>query len=224
MDPATPASDADVYAEANGEAGADDSEFADAQAGAGGEDAGADGPRELPEELARGVVCLECYTSPEAVAAGEGETCRVYVVGTAHVSQESCDQVKAVINFLKPQAVFLELCSSRVTILTPQNLQVPTMNEMIDMWKKKKMNTFGILYSWFLAKLKDMDDVDMLTLVIQEMSSKGTFFGGGSCGKRACLWDKEKLATTNRGTKFNELPVTRKGPSKLKILASIGAV
>lgn len=30
--------------------------------------------------------------------------------------------------------------------------QVPTMSEMIDMWKNKKMNTFGILYSWFLAK------------------------------------------------------------------------
>jgi hypothetical protein len=27
------------------------------------------------------------------------------------------------------------------------------MNEMMDMWKKKKMNTFGILYSWFLAKV-----------------------------------------------------------------------
>uniref|UniRef100_A0A452ZGF1 TraB domain-containing protein n=1 Tax=Aegilops tauschii subsp. strangulata TaxID=200361 RepID=A0A452ZGF1_AEGTS len=155
MDPATPFSDAraDAYAEFNGETGVDDPEFADAEAEAGGEDAGFDGPRELPEELARGVVCLECVTSAEAVAAGEGETCRVYVVGTAHVSQESCDQVKAVINFLKPQAVFLELCSSRVSILTPQNLQVPTMNEMIDMWKKKKMNTFGILYSWFLAKV-----------------------------------------------------------------------
>lgn len=31
--------------------------------------------------------------------------------------------------------------------------QVPTMNEMIDMWKKNKMNTFGIIYSWFLAKV-----------------------------------------------------------------------
>lgn len=27
------------------------------------------------------------------------------------------------------------------------------MKEMIDMWKKKKMNTFGILYSWLLAKV-----------------------------------------------------------------------
>ncbi|KAH7675690.1 TraB/PrgY/GumN family protein [Dioscorea alata] len=155
--------------------------------------------RGLPEELSKGVVVLECESS------AEGGSCDVYIVGTAHVSLESCREVQAVINYLKPEVVFLELCSSRVTILTPQNLKVPTMSEMIDMWKKKKMNTFGILYSWFLAKvanklevfpgsefrvayeaamgygakvvlgdrpvhLKEMDDVDMLTLVIQEMS------------------------------------------------------
>jgi hypothetical protein len=66
----------------------DDSEFADAEAGSEpGMTAGGDGPPELPEELARGVVCLECVTSPEAMEAGEDSTCRVYVVGTAHVSQ-----------------------------------------------------------------------------------------------------------------------------------------
>ncbi|XP_077243500.1 uncharacterized protein LOC143884026 [Tasmannia lanceolata] len=101
----------------------------------------------LPEELSKSVVFLECESS------AEGGSCVVYLVGTAHVSQESCIEVQAVISYLKPQVVFLELCSSRVAILTPQNLQVPTMSEMIDMWKKKKMNTFGILYSWFLAKV-----------------------------------------------------------------------
>lgn len=166
MDPAPPSAGADADAETNGDAVAyvDAAEFADA--GVGGEDAeprvtagGYEPPKELPEELAKGVVCLECATSAQAVEAGERGTCRVYVVGTAHVSQESCDQVKAVINYLKPQAVFLELCSSRVSILTPQNLQVPTMNEMLDMWKKKKMNTFGILYSWFLAQVASQLDV-----------------------------------------------------------------
>lgn len=29
--------------------------------------------------------------------------------------------------------------------------QVPTMAEMVDMWKKEN-NLFGVLYSWFLAK------------------------------------------------------------------------
>ncbi|XP_052178879.1 uncharacterized protein LOC127792431 [Diospyros lotus] len=192
----------------------------------------------LPEELSRSVVTLSCESS------AEGGVCDVYLIGTAHVSQESCQEVQAVISYLKPQVVFLELCSSRVAVLTPQNLKVPKMTEMVDMWKKGH-NLFGILYGWFLAKvasklevfpgsefrvafeeavkyggkvilgdrpvqitlrrtwvkmplwhktkllysllfqafflpspedinkmLKEMDDVDMLTLVIQEMSKK----------------------------------------------------
>ncbi|XP_039029525.1 traB domain-containing protein-like [Hibiscus syriacus] len=194
--------------------------------------------RELPEDLLRSVIILSCESS------SEGGNCDVYLVGTAHVSMESCREVQAVISCLKPQVVFLELCPSRVAVLTPQNLKVPTLGEMVDMWKKKH-NMFGILYSWFLAKvasrlevfpgsefrvafeeamkyggkvilgdrpvqvtlsrtwgkmslwhkikllysllfqavflpspdelnkmLKDMDDVDMLTLVIQEMSKE----------------------------------------------------
>ncbi|KAI3780808.1 hypothetical protein L2E82_10799 [Cichorium intybus] len=100
----------------------------------------------LPEELSRSVVTLSCESS------AEGGICEVYVVGTAHVSMESCQEVQAVISFLKPQVVFLELCSNRVAVLTPQNLKVPTMGEMLDLWKKNH-NMFGILYSWFLAKV-----------------------------------------------------------------------
>ncbi|KAJ3687029.1 hypothetical protein LUZ61_016193 [Rhynchospora tenuis] len=99
------------------------------------------------DEIVKGVVHLECQSSVE-----EG-LCHVYLVGTAHVSQESCKEVKAVIRYLKPQVVFLELCPSRVNILNPQNFEVPTMSEMFDMWKNKKANPFGILYSWFLAKV-----------------------------------------------------------------------
>ncbi|KAI3515334.1 hypothetical protein L1887_14196 [Cichorium endivia] len=100
----------------------------------------------LPEELSRSVVTLSCESS------AEGGICEVYVVGTAHVSMESCQEVQAVISFLKPEVVFLELCSNRVAVLTPQNLKVPTMGEMLDLWKKNH-NMFGILYSWFLAKV-----------------------------------------------------------------------
>ncbi|XP_004287923.1 PREDICTED: traB domain-containing protein-like isoform 1 [Fragaria vesca subsp. vesca] len=198
----------------------------------------------LPEELSRSVMVLTCASTAES------GVCDVHVVGTAHVSAESCREVEEVIRYLKPEVVFLELCSSRVAVLSPQNLkvctflQVPTAGEMIDMWKKNH-NAFGILYGWFLAKvasklevfpgaefrvgydeamkyggkvvlgdrpvqitlrrtwakmplwhkikliysilfqavflpdpeelnkmLKDMDDVDMLTLVIQEMSKE----------------------------------------------------
>ncbi|KAL4201460.1 hypothetical protein AMTRI_Chr02g216190 [Amborella trichopoda] len=88
---------------------------------------------ELPEDLAKGVVLLNCESSVP------GGTCDVYLVGTAHVSQESCREVQAIIRFLKPQ--------------------VPSMNDMIDMWRKKKMNALGIMYSWFLAKAAETLEV-----------------------------------------------------------------
>ncbi|KAK4420530.1 hypothetical protein Salat_2003400 [Sesamum alatum] len=100
----------------------------------------------LPPEFSRSTVKLTCDS------AAEGGECDVYLVGTAHVSTESCREVQAVIDFLKPQVVFLELCSGRVAVLTPQNLKVPTIGEMVEMWKKNH-NPFGILYSWFLAKV-----------------------------------------------------------------------
>ncbi|KAF3443723.1 hypothetical protein FNV43_RR13413 [Rhamnella rubrinervis] len=106
----------------------------------------------IPEELASSVMVLSCESS------ADGGVCDVYVVGTAHVSSESCREVEAVISNLKPEVVFLELCSNRVAILAPQNLQVPTMREMVEMWKKNH-NLFGILYSWFLAKVANQLEV-----------------------------------------------------------------
>ncbi|CAA0374099.1 unnamed protein product [Arabidopsis thaliana] len=101
---------------------------------------------ELPEEFAKSVMVLTCEST------AEGGSCDVYLVGTAHVSQESCREVEAVISALKPQAVFLELCSSRLSILTPQTVkEPPTWMEMIYMWKKKH-NLFEIVYGYILAK------------------------------------------------------------------------
>uniref|UniRef100_A0A803M841 TraB family protein n=1 Tax=Chenopodium quinoa TaxID=63459 RepID=A0A803M841_CHEQI len=114
----------------------------------GANNAGESESRSLPQELSRNVVVLSCNN-------GDGYNCDVYLVGTAH---ESCREVQAVISFLKPEVVFLELCSSRVSILTLKDLKIPTMTEMIDSWKKKQ-NIFGILYGWFLAKVADKLEV-----------------------------------------------------------------
>ncbi|KAK1304034.1 hypothetical protein QJS10_CPB11g01207 [Acorus calamus] len=125
----------------------------DSEAVSSEEGEGSEQMRVLVEEAMKGVVRLECETT------ADGGSCEVYLVGTAHVSQESCREVQAIIRYLKPQVVFLELCSSRVAILKPQNLEVPTVREMVDMWKKQKMNAFGILYGWFLAKIADKLEV-----------------------------------------------------------------
>merc|ERR1719244_444877 len=42
---------------------------------------------------------------------------RVYLVGTAHFSQESNEDVAAVIQAVKPDIVVLELCKARTTVL-----------------------------------------------------------------------------------------------------------
>ncbi|KAK8981732.1 hypothetical protein V6N11_028137 [Hibiscus sabdariffa] len=167
---------------------------------------------ELPEELSKNVVHLSCKSS------AEGGKCDVYLVGTSHVSKarscpdfclESCREVEAVISYLKPQVVFLELCSSRVGVFNTRNvedLKVPSVVEMVEMWRNKH-NLFDILCIWLLAliassievvpgsefgvayeearkydaevilgdrpdHLKDMDEDDKLTRMMQELNEK----------------------------------------------------
>ncbi|EOA37749.1 hypothetical protein CARUB_v10012564mg [Capsella rubella] len=119
---------------------------AGADAGDGGESSSESVKAELPDELAKSVVILTCEST------AEGGSCDVYLVGTAHVSKQSCLEVEAIISILKPEVVFVELCSSRLSVLKPQTLKIPTMSDMIESWKQKQ-NTFGILYGWFLAKI-----------------------------------------------------------------------
>ncbi|KAJ4891467.1 TraB family protein [Raphanus sativus] len=107
---------------------------------------------ELPEEYAKSVMALTCDSKAEC------GSCHVYLIGTAHVSEESCREVEAIVSYMKPEVVFVELCASRLSILTPQAVKVPTVWEMIDMWKKKH-NPFGIAYGWFLAKIASKLDV-----------------------------------------------------------------
>ncbi|XP_065869347.1 uncharacterized protein [Euphorbia lathyris] len=102
--------------------------------------------RELPEELSRNVVVLTCESTVE------GGSCDVYMIGTSHDKQESCKQIQAVIQSLKPQVVFLELCCQRMNLLTSQNAEVPTMGHMIESSKKKHLNLFGIFLVWSKAQ------------------------------------------------------------------------
>ncbi|XP_020232402.1 traB domain-containing protein isoform X1 [Cajanus cajan] len=103
-------------------------------------------PPTLPDELSRNVVFLSCKS------AAKGGLCHVYLVGVTHLSEESTRQVQAIVKFLKPQVVFLELCESRVGLLALKNLKVPTTDEMITMLKKKH-NMFEVIYSCVQAEV-----------------------------------------------------------------------
>lgn len=102
--------------------------------------------RTLLKEFSEKLVTLKCKSS------ADGGVCEVFLVGTCHVSQKSCDLVQAVIRFLKPQVVFLELCCRRVGALKPREMKVPTVRDMVKMWIKKD-HFLGILFGWYTAKV-----------------------------------------------------------------------
>ncbi|KAL6543290.1 hypothetical protein OROHE_010810 [Orobanche hederae] len=93
----------------------------------------------LPPELSRSVVKLQCDSS------ADGGVCDVYLVGAGGYA-ESWRQIEGVMQFLKPQVVFLEMCSSREHLLTGKKVKFPTIGEMVDMLKKKQ-NPFWRLYT-----------------------------------------------------------------------------
>jgi hypothetical protein len=70
----------------------------------------------LPTPLA----VLRC-TSPESP---DGQECTFFVLGTAHVSRESCDAAAALIHAVQPDLVLLELCLERQPILSMQKTKV----------------------------------------------------------------------------------------------------
>jgi len=49
----------------------------------------------------------------------------VYLVGTAHVSEESAEEVKKTIELVQPHTVFVELCESRKALLLPKAALAP---------------------------------------------------------------------------------------------------
>ncbi|XP_057786502.1 uncharacterized protein LOC131003951 [Salvia miltiorrhiza] len=98
------------------------------------------------KKLSSHVVMLTCQSSADT------GVCNVYLVGADHSCPKSSAEVKAVAKFLKPEVFFLELCSDRTNALTREIDKVPTMREMIDMWKKNYQPTF-ILYKWFIPKV-----------------------------------------------------------------------
>uniref|UniRef100_A0A6B2LAU7 TraB domain-containing protein n=1 Tax=Arcella intermedia TaxID=1963864 RepID=A0A6B2LAU7_9EUKA len=81
----------------------------------------------------------------------------VYIVGTAHVSRASVDEVKEVIRFLQPNNVFLELCHSRISLLTTSesHFDTPTLSLMQALQGVKKDGIFSAMLSYLYSGVKD---------------------------------------------------------------------
>lgn len=149
---------------------------------------------ELPDDVKRAMLADICkgvvILTRESQA--PGGCCYVYLVGTAHVSQESCREVQAATSFLKPQVVFLELCEKRRFMLSSAHFQVPTVSEMLGMWKEKRSNLLGILYGWFLAKVAAKMDV------FPGSEFRVAYEEAKACGAKVVLGDRDVQVTLRR--------------------------
>jgi len=80
----------------------------------------------LPEQLQKRRGALLKFLMPTGVESPNGncELCEVYVLGTAHVSKDSCEDVKLLMEHVRPDVLFIELCNQRINILE----DVPEIN------------------------------------------------------------------------------------------------
>mmetsp|Transcript_9287 Transcript_9287/g.11733 ORF Transcript_9287/g.11733 Transcript_9287/m.11733 type:complete len:458 (+) Transcript_9287:68-1441(+) len=53
----------------------------------------------------------------------ENINCEIYLLGTAHVSKDSCEDVKLLMEKIKPDVLFVELCVARIGILTDEEAE-----------------------------------------------------------------------------------------------------
>lgn len=82
--------------------------------------------------------------------------CTYYIIGTAHVSSRSVEDVKKLVSTVKPKLVFVELCHERQSMLHLDKetlMKPPTLSETFLEIRLGKATPFQAIYSWLLAKV-----------------------------------------------------------------------
>uniref|UniRef100_A0A7S1T7C2 TraB domain-containing protein n=1 Tax=Tetraselmis chuii TaxID=63592 RepID=A0A7S1T7C2_9CHLO len=91
---------------------------------------------------------------------GQPALCEYHILGTAHVSKESCEDVRKVIRRVKPDVVMLELCNGRSGLLHSQaKTEVPSLSKMMEEYQSGKTPLMGVVYSWLLARIGENMEV-----------------------------------------------------------------
>lgn len=73
-----------------------------------------------PEHLPEPNIILTCQDT-------DGDwmnECTFYILGTAHVSRKSCEDVRTIIRKVRPEVVVIELCSERQGMLHVDRIKV----------------------------------------------------------------------------------------------------
>jgi len=114
----------------------------------------------LPQQLQerRGSLHRIIFRQNDNEGYGENESVCIYLLGTAHVSRESCVDARSLMNFAKPDCLFLELCSARVNLLfsDPRDeKEQQTSKQINEKQKDIGMSKSARLSSTLLSRIQD---------------------------------------------------------------------
>jgi len=93
--------------------------------------------------------------------------CQIYLIGTAHVSNSSCVDVKLLMEAVKPDMLFLELCSSRTGILEDTSNELEQIQQQHkDMSGKGKKPGIGYMVKEIIERNPGMSRPAALSTVL----------------------------------------------------------
>jgi pheromone shutdown protein TraB len=119
----------------------------------------------------------------------------VYLIGTAHISQDSCNSVKALIDIVKPRVVFFELCERRKHVMEDSEesaIVQQSFKDDVTAITSGQTNLFAIVYSKLIRQLgKDLNSQP-------GGEFKAGFDAAQSCNAAVVLGDRDVLITIQR--------------------------
>ena len=139
----------------------------------------------IPQSLMKQLIVLKTPKSLHSV----------YLIGTAHISQDSCNSVKELIDIVKPRVVFFELCEHRKHILEDSDesaIVQQSFKEDMTAITSGKANLFAVVYSKLIRQLgKDLKSQP-------GGEFKAGFDAAQSCNAAIVLGDRDVQITIQR--------------------------
>eukprot|EP01083_Nonionella_stella_P143140 444193_1 len=142
--------------------------------------------QELPVQLQKRRGALHKILVPTGVTSNVGgiqeeELCEVYLLGTAHVSKDSCEDVKLLMDYVQPDVLFVELCNNRLAVLEDEPPLLNATDSIADNGKTKgvgEMTKEIMIHNPGMTKAAALSSV-LLTKIQGDYATKlGVTIGG----------------------------------------------
>jgi hypothetical protein len=108
----------------------------------------------VPEQLREQITILTYSHPPKSVV----KQSFIFILGTAHISKKSAEDAGLLVESIRPQTLFLELCHQRQNMLNEEMMQRSVGEgtdffQMVQQVQEGKVPIFTLVYSWATANM-----------------------------------------------------------------------